>query len=149
MKMTLVRWTPQRDWLWNVQHEVGRLFDDMMGETAARSGEATWVPAVDIQEQGEEYLVSVDLPGLRREDVKVSVKDNVLFISGERRQEHTEEQGNFHLTERAYGSFRRAFTLPRTVESAKIRANYNDGVLKVSLPKAEEAKQREIDVAVK
>jgi HSP20 family protein len=149
MKMTLVRWTPQRDWLWNTQREISRLFDDMMGQTPVGSGDQSWAPAVDIEEQEEEYLVSVDLPGLRREDVKVTVKDNVLFISGERRQERTEEQANYHLTERAYGCFRRAFTLPRTVDAGKIRANYTDGVLKVNVPKAEEAKQREINVAVK
>ena len=147
--MTLVRWTPQRDWIWNVQREVGRLFDDMRGQAPTQSGDETWVPAVDIEEQGEEYLVAVDLPGLRREDIKVTVKDNVLFISGERRQERIEEPADHHLTERAYGCFQRAFSLPRTVEAAKIRANYSDGVLKVSVPKAEEARQRDIEVAVK
>ncbi len=146
--MTLVRWTPQRDWLWNMQREIGRLFDDM-GEGNTARGESAWTPAVDIEEQGDDYLVSVDLPGLRREDIKVTVKDNVLFISGERKQERTEENANLHLVERAYGGFRRAFTLPRTVDAGKIRASYVDGVLKVNVPKAEEAKQREIDIAVK
>lgn len=148
--MTLIRWQPQRDLLWNVSREVGRLFDDMMtSPIRGMRHQEPWYPEVDVQEQDNDFVVSVDLPGMKREEVKITMEDNTLMIRGERKQERTEENENYHICERRYGTFQRAFTLPHGVEADKIRAAYKEGVLHITLPKAEEAKSREISIDVR
>lgn len=148
--MTLVRWQPQPDLLRDLGWEIDRVFDDMwVRPWNVRGFDGLWMPAVDIEETESEYQVRMDLPGIERKDIKVTVRENTLTIEGERKQERTEEESNFSRTERRYGSFRRSFTLTRTVDAEKIRARYNNGVLVVSIPKREEAKPREIDVTVK
>jgi HSP20 family protein len=140
--MTLTRWNPL------AAIEIDRLnhmFD------AAFSGEplagGAWVPAIDIYETAEkDVVVKADLPGLKREDIKVTFENNVLTIEGERTlaTETTREQ--YHRVERGYGAFRRSFTLPATVDAARVEAAYHDGLLTVKLPRREESRPRQIQV---
>ena len=140
--MTLTRWNP----LAAIEIDrLNRMFD------AAFSGEplagGAWVPPVDIYETAEkDVVVTADLPGLKREDIKVTFENNVLTIEGERtfRTETTGEQ--YHRVERGYGAFRRSFTLPATVDAARVEAAYHDGLLTVKLPRREESRPRQIQV---
>jgi HSP20 family protein len=109
---------------------------------------AEWSPVVDITEDEKEYLIKAELPEMKKEDVKLTVQDDVLTISGERKYEKEEKGKKYHRVERAYGSFMRSFTLPEDADGSKIAAEYKDGVLKVRLPKAEKAKPKAIEVKV-
>ena len=106
-------------------------------------------PAVDIAEQENEYEVKVELPGVSKEDVKISLESNILTIKGEKKEEKEEKKTNLHRVERSYGMFQRSFTLPTTVKSDKIDATFSDGVLTITLPKVEEAKPKQIEVKVR
>lgn len=106
------------------------------------------VTAVDITEDEKEYVIKAELPEVKKEDVKLTVQDNVLAISGERKYEKEEKDKKYHRVERAYGSFLRSFTLPEDADGSKVAAEYKDGLLKVHLPKAERAKPKSIEVKV-
>ncbi len=156
--MAIIRWNPAREldrWssdFFGVQREINRLFDEFLrGGTQADGDLAVsyWTPAVDIAEHDDEYLVKVELPGVKKENVKITLESNILTIRGEKKQEKEEKEKNFHRVERAYGSFQRSFTLPTTVKSEKIDALYNDGILTIHLPKEEQAKPKQIEVKVK
>ena len=159
--MTLIRWSPLRDvasWhpvgdlaneIVQMQREIDRMFDHFRGGVADDTNGATWIPAVDIVEQNGEFIVKTELPGVDRKEVKITVQDNVLTITGEKRQEAQKEGRNYTRVERSFGTFQRSFTLPTTIASERIEASYNDGVLTISLPKVEAAKPREIEVKVK
>ncbi len=148
--MTLVRWQPERDLLWNVQRDISRVFDEMWNRpVSGRRNEGAWYPEVDIEEQSDAFVVNMDVPGMDREELKVTMENNTLVIRGERKQERTEEKQSVHIAERQYGTFQRAFSLPQSVDSSKIRASYKEGVLEITLPKAEEARLREISIDVK
>jgi len=108
-----------------------------------------WTPVVDIAEHDDDYVVKVELPGINKDDVKITLENNVLTIRGEKKQEKESKKENFHRIERSYGSFQRSFTLPMTVKNDKIDASYKDGILTIALPKAEEAKPKQIEVKVK
>ena len=131
-------------------------FSKLFGLTPARAENGVrelmtiteWQPSVDIIEDEKEYLVKADLPDLKKEDVKVTIEDNVLTITGERKFEKEEKGKKYHRLERAYGNFLRSFTLPPGAEGAKVVAEFKDGVLKVHLPKTEKAKQRSMEVKV-
>jgi HSP20 family protein len=109
---------------------------------------AEWSPLVDITEDDKEYLIKADLPEVKKEDVKLTVQDDVMSISGERKYEKEEKGKKYHRIERAYGSFMRSFTLPEDADGSKVSAEYKDGVLKVHLPKSEKAKPKSIEVKV-
>lgn len=109
---------------------------------------ANWMPLVDVTEDEHEFLIKAELPEIRKEDVRVSVENGVLAISGERRIEKDEKTTKFHRVERSYGSFMRSFTLPEVTDAAKVKAEFKDGMLKVHLPKDEKAKPRSIEVKV-
>ena len=148
--MTLVRWKPQRDLMRSLHHGMDRMFDDMwMYPIRSRGRERDWLPSADIEERENEYLVSMDLPGMDRDDLKVTIRENRVIIEGERKQERTGEESDLHLVERRYGNFKRSFRLSKAVDAEKIRARYTDGVLTLTIPKSEESKPREIDIAVK
>ena len=122
----------------NLQDELDRLFGT----------QPVWVPAMDVQEDKDNYIFRAELPGLKREDIEVSLQDGTLVISGERKIEKVEEGVEVHWQERYYGKFQRALTLPEPVAADKVKAEYKDGVLIVTLPKTEEAKPKKIDVSV-
>lgn len=109
---------------------------------------ADWAPTVDVTEDEKEYVIKADLPGVTKEEVKVTVEDGILTLAGERKSEKEEKGKKFHRVERTYGSFLRTFTLPEGVESAKVEAEFKDGVLKVRLPKSETAKPKAVEVKV-
>lgn len=148
--MALVRWTPFPE-LSTMQERMNRLFDDVI-RSPYRSDEgfapAAWTPVVDIYETEKEIVLKAELPELQEKEIEIKVEDNTLIISGERRMEKDVKEENYHRIERSYGSFRRSFTLPHSVDREKIKAGYKDGVLKVVLPKKEEAKPRQIKIDV-
>jgi len=113
------------------------------------SAYSLWTPVVDIAEHDDDYIVKVELPGVNKDEVKITLESNILTIRGEKKQEKETKKENLHRVERSYGSFQRSFTLPTTVKSDKIDASYKDGILTIALPKAEEAKPKQIEVKVK
>jgi HSP20 family protein len=124
--------------------ELNRLHNELLRPDP--SARAAWAPAVDISESPEAILVHAELPGLKPDDVKIDVENNVLTLRGERRSETKREEGTLHRVERFYGSFSRQFLLPRTVDSERIEAELKDGVLTVRLHKRSEVKARQIAV---
>lgn len=152
--MALVRWRPIQSFfpqMWDIQNEINRVFNNVMAPFSSEGGElrGTWSPSVDIAETENELVVSADLPGVNKEDIKVNVQNNVLTFSGERKQGTKSEENNYHRLERSYGFFSRSFALPATVKADAIKAVYKDGVLRLTLPKVEEARPRQIAVDVK
>ena len=150
--MTLVRWnpgamTPLRD-LNSIQDEVNRLFENFFTRPLRGDLSAVYAPPVDIEETAEEFVVRVDLPGIDQKDVKVSLMGDTLTIRGERKHEGATKDGNLHRVERTYVTFERSFSLGAPVRNDKVKAQYKDGVLEVHVPKAEEARVREIEVQV-
>lgn len=148
--MAVIRWTPFRE-LSTVQDRMNKLFEDVM-KAPYRPDEglsaSAWAPAVDIYETDKEIVLKAELPEMLEKDIDIKVEDNVLSITGERRMEKEVKEENYHRIERAYGSFNRSFTLPRTVDREGIKAAYKDGVLKVTLPKKEEVKPKQIKIDV-
>jgi HSP20 family protein len=146
--MAITRWRPFRDMV-SIQDEMNRLFDDFFGRPLARpEWEGTWSPSVDVSETKDNVIVNAEIPGMSKEDVKVTVQDNILTLSGEKKQEKEEKNGSYHRIERSYGSFRRSFTLPTFVQADKVKAAYKDGILKITLPKTEEVKSKEIPISI-
>ncbi len=121
-------------------------FDEFFNDRGLRTEAASLTPAVDVMEEKDKYLITADLPGLKQEDINVEVDDNILKISGERKEEKEEKEKKYHYVERSYGSFARSFTLLRNADAEKIKANYKNGELKLEVPKTEEAKPKKISV---
>ncbi len=153
--MALVRWSPFRELRrWDPFREMERLTERMerlfeeFFPTVRREEEREylWAPAVDVYENDKAYIVEVDLPGLKKEDVKVTLQNNVLTIQGERRLTREEKGVDYHRQERFYGKFLRSFTLPETVDADKVSAEFKDGVLRLTLPKREPSAGRVIEV---
>jgi HSP20 family protein len=148
--MALIRWTPpmppMRD-LVTMHEEMNRLFDSAFGRPAARAT-FDFVPVVDIEETPEQFVLSADLPGVAQKDVKVHVMGDTITVRGERRQANPEQEGNRLRCERTYGTFERSFTLGAPVRADQVKATFKDGVLEVRVPKAEEARLREIEVKI-
>lgn len=145
--MALVRWSPVRDLL-DIREEMNRLFNEFFSENLGRRTEGFWGPRVDVLERDDEILLTAELPGVSKDDIKVTLQDNVLTLKGEKRQERERKDEKHRVLERAYGSFQRSFALPASVVVDKITASYKDGLLKIRLPKAEEAKTKEIKIEV-
>jgi len=144
--MQLTRWNPFVE-LDEIQHRLNRLFVDKAAKTPPDAF-ADFMPAVDIQETDNEFIVKADLPDVKKEDVKVHLQDGVLAIEGERRLEKEEKGMRFHRVEREYGKFVRRFAMPVDIDPDKIRAEFKEGVLNVVLPKAPSAKPKMIDVKI-
>nr|PZN89536.1 MAG: hypothetical protein DIU52_12940 [bacterium] len=106
----------------------------------------TWTPPVEMAETDDELLLSVELPGMKRQDIQVTIDDGVLTIRGEKKEEHEEKEKRYHLWERRYGAFERSFTLPRSVDPQGIKARFEDGVLKIEMPKSKQARGKRIEV---
>jgi len=156
--MSLTRWNPARElatWpsdIFSMQRDINRLFDNFFrGDRTPEESTSLslWTPAVDIEEREDAYSVKVELPGVSKEDVKITLESNTLTIRGDKKQEKEEKGKNYHRVERSYGSFQRSFALPSTVKAEKIDASYKDGILEITLPKAEEAKPKQIEVKVR
>ena len=138
---------PMRN-LFNLYNEMGRAFGDFFGshEEGTDTEEVYWMPTVDVSETENDFEIRAELPGVSERDVSVSVTDNRLTVKGEKRQETETEGKNYHRVERRYGNFQRSFTLPRNIETSNIKAGFKDGVLTLTIPKAEAAKPAEIPI---
>jgi len=130
-----------------MRDDMDRLFDVFFG-AQTQEMEDLWRPAIDIEENNGNLMVRAEIPGMRKEDIKVSVKEDMLTISGERKRENETKEKTFHRIERSYGQFRRMIRLPATVDADKVKATYKDGVLNVTLPKPESMKPKHIDVEI-
>jgi HSP20 family protein len=148
--MAITRWEPARE-LQSIQHEMNRLFGSFF-DTPTTLGNGTgprrWIPAMDLVEEGDHYVLRADLPGLSEKDVNVELEQNVLTVSGERKTEHKERREGFRRVERAWGSFSRSLTLPEGVDPDSVKASFNNGVLEVSIPKPEQHKPRRVAISV-
>ena len=148
--MSLIRWRPTRDLL-SIRDEVNRLFDNFFtGLPERRRGllEGEWAPSVDIAETDNEVVVTAELPGVKQDDVDITITDDVLTLKGEKKEEKEVKEKNYHRIERSYGSFQRSVSLPAGVQADKAKATYKDGVLHITVPKAEEAKPKQIKINV-
>jgi len=146
--MTIIRWEPARE-LQSIQSEMNRLFGTVF-DTQAGGGDGgarRWIPAMDLVEEGEQYVLRADLPGVGEDDVSVELEDNVLTVSGERKSEHREQGDGFRRIERSSGSFSRSLTLPEGIDAEQIRARFEQGVLEVRVPKPEQRKPRRIEIS--
>lgn len=153
----LTRWEPFTRWgplkeLEDMEKRLSTIFGRSPIGTDGEKKEAIavteWSPLVDISEDDKEYIVKAEIPEMKKEDIKINVHDDVLTVSGERKYEKEEKGKKYHRVERAYGSFMRSFVLPENADGSKISAEYKDGVLKVHLPKSEQAKKKAIEVKI-
>ncbi len=155
--MAVTRWTQYRGWepftgFKHIQDQFNRLFDETFGAyplAREETREQTWSPAVDIYEDKDTIVVKAELPGVKKDDVTIEIKENVLVLTGERKHEQETKKENYHRIERVYGTFSRSFTLPDSVKLDQVEAQYKDGVLEIRLPKAETAKPKAIPIEVK
>lgn len=143
--MTLVRFEPLRD-MELFHNRIRRFFNDSPSYDFNMS--ESFSPRIDISEDEKNILVEVEIPGVKKEDIKITLQDNILTLQGEKKKEEKEEGKNFFRTERKYGSFKRCFTLPEEIDSDKVDAKFNDGILNITLKKLEvkQAKEKEIQV---
>jgi HSP20 family protein len=147
--MAIVRWEPFRD-LVTAQRDFDRLF---RGAFSAQSGETelstrSWAPPVDIYETEDAIVLKAELPGVDPKDVEVRVEDNTLYLKGERKFEKEVKEQNYHRVERSYGSFARSFSLPNSISTDQVKAEFKDGLLTLTMPKREEAKPKTIKIDV-
>jgi len=147
--MAIVRWEPFRD-LVTAQRDFDRLFrgafSSQLGETELST--RSWAPPVDIYETEEAIVLRAELPGVDPKDVEVRVEDNTLYLKGERKFEKEVKEQNYHRVERSYGSFARSFSLPNSINSDQVKAEFKDGLLTLTMPKREEAKPKTIKIDV-
>jgi HSP20 family protein len=150
--MALVRWRDRGELHpWSAFRDLESQFNRMFGDWTCDSGvmASGWTPSVDLRENENGYTVDVDVPGMKKEDIELAVVDNVVTISGERKDDRESGENGYRRTERRYGKFQRSFEVPGGFDAAKVTARYEDGVLHVALPKREESKPRRIEVKVK
>ena len=154
--MAIERWRPlgalmDRDPFRDIQSEVNRLFDNVLGRPTATStgaGGRVWMPVVDMYETSDDLLLNFELPGVREKDISLSITGDVLTVKGERQfNQHVNDENYLHM-ERAYGKFERSIRLPVPVQAGRVKATYRDGMLEVTLPKAEEVRPKEIKIDV-
>jgi len=147
--MELAHWRPFGE-LSPFRREMEKLWDRSLGEMPiARTLTESWMPSVDISETKNNFVVKAELPGLEAKDVNVSISGDVLTIRGEKKAEEEEKDEHYHFVERYSGSFQRVFQLPSGIKAEEIKATFDKGVLKITLPKVEEAKKKKIEVEVK
>lgn len=148
--MALVRWEPVRE-LTSLQSEMNRLFNTFFDSPTtgnAGNGVRRWIPAMDLVETDDHFVLKADLPGLNEGDVNIEVEDNVLTVSGERKSEHEDKREGYYRVERSFGSFRRTLTLPEGVDPEAVSATFDKGVLEVRIPKPEQRKPRRVAIQV-
>jgi HSP20 family protein len=144
---TITRWDPFQDVL-SLREAMSQLMEESFVRPATAQNGKNFIPALDLSETAEGYLVEAALPGVKPEEVEITVENNVLTIKGETRQEVDEQKRNFHRVERRFGSFQRTIGLPTSVKADAIQASLTNGVLRLEIPKAEEVKPRKISVHV-
>lgn len=139
--MAMIRWTP-----WHELESINRQLSRMLDESPESEERGNWLPAVDIHETEDMFIVEAEVPGIEKKDIKVNVENGMLTISGERRYEKDVKEEGRHRIERSYGRFTRSFALPTHVDTSKVAAKVEDGMLKVTLPKTEAVKPKSISV---
>ena len=148
--MALIRWDPTRE-LTSLQSEMNRLFNAFFDTPTTGNGDTggvrRWMPAMDLVETEDHFVLRADLPGMGQDDVSIELEDNVLTLSGERKAEHEDKKEGYYRVERSYGQFRRSLTLPEGVNADGIQATFDKGVLEVRIPKPEQRKPRRIEIA--
>jgi HSP20 family protein len=148
--MAIVRWEPLRE-LSSLQNEMNRLFNTAFDAPATPGNGGAmrrWVPAMDLLETADHFVLRADLPGLTQDDVNIELEDSTLTVSGERKSEHEDKQEGYYRVERAFGSFSRSLTLPKGIDADAVTASFENGVLEIRVPKPEERKPRRISIAV-
>lgn len=148
MRASVTRWNPNRTFPAG-REPFARLFDNFLGENLLPSEDVSnrsWMPAVNIRETDGAFFVEAELPGLTKDDIEITLENNLLKLSGERRFEKETNQENYHRVERSYGTFLRTFSLPSQVTSDDVKASFSDGVLVIEVPKAAEARPRKISI---
>ncbi len=143
--MALVRWEPGRE-VDSLQSEVNRVFDAFFGGSATPTRARRWVPPMDLVETEDHLVLRADLPGMKREDVEIEIKDGALTIAGERTAEHEQKTEGYYRVERASGRFARSLTLPEGTEPEGIDAQFENGVLEVRIPKPAQRKPHRIEI---
>jgi HSP20 family protein len=144
--MAMSRWDPFRE-LSSIQNELNRLFGRTFTPEAGEAARgASWVPAVDVAETQDRFVITAELPGVKPEEVDISVENSILMIQGERRFYEETKEEDYHRIERRFGSFARSVTLPSTADPEGIQASFDEGVLRIEVPKKEEAKPRKIQI---
>jgi len=148
--MDIMKWDPFRE-VGTIRDDIDRIFDSFLGRfrTGRVALDSFWTPLVDLEETKDSLLVRTELPGMKKEEIKISLEGDSLHISGERKQEREEKNKTYHRIERSYGKFERVIPLPTEIEKEKVKANYQDGVLEITLPKSERVKPKEITIEVK
>jgi HSP20 family protein len=146
MMNPIARWNPSQQ-LAAAREPMYRLFDTFFSNGGEDLASRTWTPPVDIQETDDSYRIHAELPGLTKDDIQITLENNVLRLSGERKFEKDVKEENYHRIERTYGTFSRSFALPTLVSSDKVEAKFENGVLSILVPKAEQAKPRHIAIA--
>jgi HSP20 family protein len=147
--MALVRYAPARE-LSSLHSEMNRLFNSFFDTPTTGNGAPArrWIPAMDVVEADDHYVLTADLPGLGEDEVNIEVAENVLTVSGERKSEHEDKRDGYVRVERSYGSFRRSLTLPEGVDADAVSASFDKGVLEVRIPKPEQRKPRRVEIKV-
>jgi HSP20 family protein len=145
--MTVVRWEPLRE-LNSLQSEMNRLFNTVFDTPSNGPGavKRRWMPAMDLVESGDHFVLRADLPGMSEDDVNIEFEDGTLTVSGERKAEHEDGNEGFHRVERSFGSFSRSLTLPQGIDPGAVTANFDRGVLEIRIPKPEQRKPRRIAI---
>ncbi|MCA0447183.1 MAG: Hsp20/alpha crystallin family protein [Bacteroidetes bacterium] len=146
--MSLIRFNPAFDLL-RAEKDINRLFNELANRSATRESNSVWSPLTDVIEEKDQFLLHLDLPGVKLDDIKIHVQDGKLTVSGERKLETETKEKNYHRIERSFGSYFRSFELPKNINLDSIQAEHNNGQLTITLPKAEEAKPKEITIKVK
>jgi HSP20 family protein len=146
--VAMTRWDPFRD-LMSIQNEMNRLFGRTYGGDVGESTRGAWTPALDVFENQEKFVITMELPGVSPDDVDISVEDSTLMVRGERRFYSEQQEESFLRIERRFGEFTRSLTLPSTADAESIQASFDQGVLTVEVPKREEAKPRKISIKAK
>jgi HSP20 family protein len=144
----LTRWDPFGSDFGRLARALDRMLGSAQSEMGTRESLSQWDPAVDIFDKGSEIVLQLEVPGMKKEGIQIRLENNVLTVQGERKRESEIKEENYFRAERSYGAFSRSFTLPGTVSVDKIQAQYKDGVLTVTVPKAKEAQPRQIEVKV-
>jgi HSP20 family protein len=150
--MPVVRWDPARE-IDSLQGEMNRLFSTFFDTPTSRGGNGNgvvrrWIPAMDLVETGEHFVLKADLPGMTESDVNIEIEKNVLTVSGERRTEHEEKHEGYYRLERSTGAFSRSLTLPEGIDAGAVTASFANGVLEVRIPKPEQPQPQRVQIAV-
>jgi HSP20 family protein len=147
--MALIHWEPAAE-LVTIQSEMNRLFNTLFDQpgqaTRANGMTRRWVPAMDLVETGDHYVLRADLPGLSQDDVHIELESNVLTVSGERKAEHDEREEGYYRVERAFGSFARSLTLPEGIDPEAVEASFDRGILEIRIPKPAQRKPRKVTI---